>query len=191
MTSQQILNSAQEGDITDIIFDFDETLCTLHIDWGRWSRYMMPLFERYENGPVHPLSHTGLNELTKKHGRAFRDEVIAANIVAERQFYHGYTTHDTVLELLRRLSRHARVHLWTSNCRETVEPVLEELSIRKLFTQTVYYNDVMYIKPDNHGLSCITASSYNPDQYLFIGDSASDEGAAQKSGIRFVHVDVL
>ncbi|MFW5703793.1 MAG: HAD family hydrolase [Patescibacteria group bacterium] len=189
MSINDLLTEIKITPITDIIFDFDETLATLHIDWSRWGEEMASIIQRYESGPYNIFSHHALNELTRKHGLEFRREMIENNGPAEQRNCSGYTKHEPILRLLRQASEQSRVHLWTSNNRETVQPLLEELEIDNLFTRKVFYNDVTYIKPDPDGFTLINTDGITAEQFMFVGDSASDAGACSAAGIRFVHVD--
>ncbi len=188
MTIHQILKRITHERITDIIFDFDETICTLQIDWGAWSVEMDRFIRQFEPEFHGSLSHTAINQLTRTYGPEFRRALIEKNTDLEHAHYHGYTRVDQGLALLKAVAGECNVHLWTSNNRQTVTPVMQKEGIDKLFTTTVCYNDVLYIKPDPDGFRLINTTNLPVSQFLFIGDSASDRGVCEALGIEFIDV---
>lgn len=188
MNVAQILERIHNGSTTDIIFDFDETLCTLEIDWGAWSVEMDRFIRQFEPDFNGSLSHTAINQLTRMYGPEFRRALIEKNTDLEHAHYHGYTVVEQGLSLVKTVANKCRVHLWTSNNRQTVTPVMKKEGIDTLFTTTVCYNDVQYIKPDPDGFSLINTTNLPVSQFLFVGDSASDRGACEALGIAFIDV---
>lgn len=188
MTIQNLLNEIKEKNYTDIIFDFDETLCTLHIDWAAWGEDILSFIHQYEPGFANPHNHREMNNLVKTHGGEYRKKLIEINRHLEKKYFSGYSRNVTALSFLKACSGIARVHLWTSNFNTTLDQVLEELGIDNLFRTKVFNNSVTYMKPDPDGFSYINTGDVPPGQFLFIGDSDSDRGASEALGIRFVHV---
>lgn len=68
---------------------------------------------------------------------------------------------------------------------------MKELRIYDLFETIVANDDVMYIKPDPDGFSRINKAHHSKAEFLMIGDSDNDEGAASSAGIDFMHVSTL
>lgn len=177
-----------------IIFDFDETLCTLHIDWKKWGDDLEVCIRAYDPN----FSMTKVNGLArmqnayvKKFGKTFRDELVAFNSDAEKKYYSGYSIVPHALDLLHIATRHADVHIWTSNDTSTILPILHELNINHLFKTIVGRNDVAYIKPDPEGFSHIYAPEENISSYLFVGDSTADRDAAASAGIAFIPIQEI
>jgi FMN phosphatase YigB (HAD superfamily) len=191
MTIEAFIARIKTEQRTDIIFDFDETLCTLRIDWGSWKQRIEEAIHPYDAAFSSAFSHRALNELTARLGRPFRNHIIEVNRAAERENYHGYSRNEAALEALGKASEIARVHLWTSNCRDTLTPILRELHIDGLFSTKVYFDDVMLIKPDPEGFSRINTTTAPVERFLFVGDSDSDRGACQTLGIEYVDVGEL
>ena len=188
MDIQNHLKQIREENTTDVIFDFDETLATLHIDWGAWGRDILDFIHRYEPGFGSPHNHREMNALVRSHGLDYRNKLKEINRTLEQQYYSGYTTNHTAMRFLKEVADVARVHLWTSNFDTTLVPVLGELGIDDLFTTTIYNNTVTYIKPDPEGFSYINRDKRPVSQFIFVGDSDSDRGAAEALGMRFLHV---
>lgn len=188
MTIQEILRDIQKNNITDIIFDFDETISTLHINWGRWADQIAEAVRQFEPDYQTAVSARPIDTVTRKHGADFRKHIIQANAQFEGENYNGHIVNPLALELVKECAKVCRVHLWTSNNKETVQPLLDELHISELFDKKIFFNDVMYIKPDPDGFRHININRLPVEQFLFVGDSVSDRGACEAVGMRFFDV---
>lgn len=188
MTIDAFIKDIKKNGITDIIFDFDETLATLDIDWGAWEKAMTTHIREYEPTFSTSYSQGELNALTRKSGKEFRDKVIKVNATAEKQNYKGYTVNEIAVELLKACAKVSRVHLWTSNDLRTVGPLLIEMKIDRYFATTIFSGDVMYLKPDPIGFEKINIANQQAEKFVFVGDSAADRGAAEALGMKFVDV---
>lgn len=176
---------------SQVIFDLDETLVTLKINWNYWIEDMVRLFDEhniaYNNLDFAPCE----NELIERFGEKMRSKIIEINYRHEKKYYTGYIKHEHILDILDIASKAVTVHLWTSNDKRTIESVLEELKIQDLFKTIVTRNDVKFIKPDPYGFKIINKEGFAPSQFLFIGDSSADRGAAESSEIEFMHVSEI
>jgi FMN phosphatase YigB (HAD superfamily) len=63
-----------------------------------------------------------------------------------------------------------------------VEHALLELGIRHHFSKVITRNDVRFAKPHPEGWSLLGGGTPRA-QYLFVGDSSNDEGAAEALGL--------
>lgn len=63
------------------------------------------------------------------------------------------------------------------------------MGITDHFKKVISREDVYLLKPDNEGFKYIYEGGTALDKYLFIGDSDADRIAAEKSGIKFLHID--
>lgn len=174
-----------------IIFDFDETLCTLLVDWAPWRKEMDALFALYgltpKNEPGFNYAEI-INRCVEKDGDGVRERVLEINYRIEKEHYSGYALSPLAMPLLELSKKYAKLYLWTSNDRRTVTPILEELNISKLFEKIVTRNDVKYSKPKADGFFLIHDKKSPLSQYLLIGDSRSDSGAAIDAGIDFLNI---
>jgi phosphoglycolate phosphatase-like HAD superfamily hydrolase len=78
--------------------------------------------------------------------------------------------------------------LLTSNCREVVEPILEELQINTNYKKIVTVNDVENLKPSAAPFKLIREDEVELKKYLMIGDSKNDSGFAKAVGIAYLDV---
>lgn len=188
MTIQEFISDVKARNISDVIFDFDETLCTLDLDWGKWADQMLEVLKKYNPEHSNAYSQTELNDATRKLGKEFRTVIVKENAKAEKANYKGYSKNELALELLKQLRKVCRVHLWTSNDLRTVGPILIELGIANYFAASVFSGDVMFLKPDPDGFEKINMMKLPPEKFLFVGDSAADRGACEAVGIQYIDV---
>jgi FMN phosphatase YigB (HAD superfamily) len=185
----RFLETLHEKGYKRIIFDFDETICTLNIDWYSWSNTITGFIRTYDPEFSGALSHTRLNDAMRKLGPEFKEKLTNVNIKAEREEYHGYDRDEEMIEFVKEAAKEFTIHLWTTNCLETVTPVLTEVGLDDVFTNSAFFNNVPLIKPDPAGFKIISQDESNKGEFIFIGDSNSDEGAASALGIPFYHVN--
>lgn len=194
MKKEQFENYIREKSKTHIIFDFDQTLCTLLVDWKPWCEELDGIFSEFgldfSDSPDLNYSEK-INLCIEKGGNAASERIKEMNYGIERDFFSGYEPSPIAVPLLESSKKHAGLYLWTSNDRRTIKPILEELDLAKFFAKIVTRNDVRYIKPRADGFSLIFDGSVPKSRYLLIGDSRSDSGAAQDAGIDFLNISEL
>jgi len=174
-----------------IIFDFDNTIVSLQIDWSRWFEGIEPelkgldeeIFDAKREGKIN-LSQLQ-NLYVEKFGDSVRDKIIAHNQKFEKTA-NGYEINQKIIEDIRALKAHK--YLWTSNTRSTVVPILNELGLIDSFEKMITRSDVSFVKPEIEGFEFIYDPEIAKDEYLLVGDSGSDEKAASKAGIDFYKV---
>lgn len=191
MNKQEFENYIKEKNKKYIIFDFDETLCTLLINWDPWCEELDNLFLSYDmvSKDDSDLSYAEMiNLCIDKYGEEARDKILEINYRNEKDCSSGYELSPTAIPLLELSKEYAELYLWTSNDRRTIMPILKELDMEKFFKKIVTRNDVKYVKPKADGFSLIYDKNNSKSDYLFIGDSAADSGAAQNSGIDFLNI---
>jgi len=180
-----------DNDKKHIIFDFDKTLCTLLIDWAPWRKEMDALFALHELTPKNEPGFNYaeiINRCVEKDGDEVRERALEINYRIEKEYYFGYDVSPLARPLLEFTKKYAKLYVWTSNDRRTVAPILEELDISKFFEKIITCNDVKYSKPKADGFFLINDKKSPLSQYLLIGDSRSDSGAAIDAGIDFLNI---
>jgi FMN phosphatase YigB (HAD superfamily) len=176
-----------------VIFDFDDTLAKLLIDWRKWDLEIAKLIQKYESDfsldRATELGHFTINEYITRHGEDFRRDFVSVSAQAEKDNYHGYKIISDSMNLFKKLHRAEKnLYLLTSNCRLIIDPVLNELGIAKHFKKTVTANDVENLKPTSAPFQLIHEQDRPLSDYLMIGDSASDSGFAANAGIAYLDV---
>ncbi len=173
-----------------IIFDFDKTLATLQVEWQFWHAQIIPLIKKYqpEFDPNTPLDMSSIHDFIEQYGKPFRDAFVQMETQLELEHYQGYTANQSALALLQQLVQQQKsCYLLTSNCREVVLPILDELNITQSFKKIITVGDVPNIKPSNAPFKLIHDGSPK-SEYLMIGDSVSDSGFATTVGIAYLDV---
>ena len=193
MNYSEFVTHLNEHKKTDIIFDFDETLVHLLINWSNWHQRMKELFNSYK-----PLSQAPNNNIVmlqdvyiKEFGSELRDRIIQINYEAERDDMNGYKLLKPQYDWISDLSKTFLLHIWTSNDKRTIIPLLQKLNIDQFFKTVITRNDVYYIKPEKDGFEKINSEQKPKECFIMIGDSSSDSGAAKSAGIDFLHVDTF
>lgn len=177
------------------IFDFDETIVTLLIDWSGWPPGVLALFLKYEPNfdPSTRFNMSAIHRFIERYGEAFRTEFVAFEQQLEINNYQGYEIVPAGFQLLQQAHQADKnLYLLTSNCRAVVLPVLSELGIADYFDKIITVDDVPNLKPSPAPWPLITGGkAVDKSQYLMVGDSESDSGFAAAVGIDFVNVREL
>lgn len=176
-----------------VIFDFDETLCTIKIDWNGWIKELSKILRTYDSSFVPSRKDFGVvqNKFIRKFGDKVRDEVWRFSKEYELKYTTGYIEHKNWLGVIKGMPQITMMFLWSSNSQLTVEQILKKVGIFELFQKVVAREDVTFLKPDPEGFKLINNQSFSKKEYLMVGDSSADEGAASNAGIDFMHVSIL
>lgn len=174
-----------------IIFDLDSTIIEMDMDWSTYrhdtwetvASFDEPLTQ--EVPYTHGMGMTLTNKAIAKHGQRAKDVIDPFVDVYEETHYHGYCPNPHLLRFIRDNSGRYFFYLWSSNARKTVMKVLEAEKLSGLFSKIVTRTDVMLLKPSLDGFDLIYNPSIPKSEYLLVGDSKFDEGAAQGAKIDF------
>jgi HAD superfamily hydrolase (TIGR01549 family) len=179
-----------------VIFDFDETLATLIVDWKFWHTDIVPIIKKYEpdfdEALAASLDMSSVHQFIDKYGQSFRRDYVDFEISIEQKHYHGYKIIDQSLALLKKFHQQNKtIYLLTSNSREIVLPILQEMRIADYFARIITVNDVENVKPSPAPFKLIKDEKIALDQYLMVGDSVNDSGFAKNVGIAYLDVKDL
>ena len=179
----ELIRVIKSSNKTDIVFDFDQTIAKILIDWDEWEVLMGELMKKFDPGWVSLGDgiHHRLNEYIKKYGSDFCQEVVKITSEFELKNNKGFILNTELVDLVRQVDK--RMYLFTSNTRELVIPYLKKEGLFDLFGKIIARNDVLYAKPDPEGLGLIYNSRIQKRNYVFIGDSKNDLAAALAFGI--------
>lgn len=173
-----------------IIFDFDRTIGTLVIDWTEWRKQIKDLileFDQESSLGLEQIRHANQNDLIEKYGSDFRNRLNEINEQVELSLVSDFVVNQKLLDYIKATKN--ELYCWSSNSRKTLDKYFEEMNISNRFKKIISREDVYLLKPNNEGFQYIHESDKPLDKYLFIGDSNADQTAAEKSGIKFLHVD--
>jgi HAD superfamily hydrolase (TIGR01509 family) len=99
--------------------------------------------------------------------------------------YFAHTPHDELVQAVHELAKNGKtLYLWTGNMRSTADRALTEIGIHHLFKQIISREDVRQTKPHPEGWQLLEQGIAR-SEYLFVGDSGNDKGAAEALGIDY------
>lgn len=172
-----------------LIFDFDETLFTLHLPW---ELYYKPIYveclrldrslAQFKYQHISELE----NEAVRRLGADFQAWVRRRSQEFESRRLEGVTEHKQITDWIRQESGDRQIYLWTSNMLSTVAPILTKAGLIGRFASLITKDTVQFLKPDPEGFfHLFDPLTQNRSDYLFVGDSDPDQIAAQEAGIEF------
>ena len=185
---QQYLRKKQKR---EVIFDFDETISTLLIDWTEWDKAVGQLLQKYDPAfiPLGIIEAVQQNTFMQRFGKKLRDDLLYTTYKYEKKLVSGHRVNPVALALIEKARSVANLHIWTSNHTGTICPILQELHLDSAFKRIITRGDVMFIKPHPEGFYLLFDEVTPKSSYLLIGDSTKDEEAAKSAGIDFLNIN--
>jgi len=176
-----------------ILFDFDGTLATLHIDFEAMRREVRELVTRVapdfvESQPRWTLELIeAVTEQLNPHAAEFR--AAAFQMIEQVELRAASTSHwlpgarEALVELRQ---REIKLGVVTRNCRRAVVAITGGTDwCEVLFTR----DDVARVKPNpEHLLTALRSLKVRPDEALMVGDHAQDMVVARAAGLQGVGV---
>ncbi|WP_137285179.1 HAD family hydrolase [Halorussus salinisoli] len=171
------------GELRAVVYDLDGTLVRLAVDWEDVERRLADLLER-EGVDADPLSAWDLLSAAEEAGVGDEaDELIAA---AEREGARASERLPLADELL---GREIPVGVCSLNHEEAVHVALDRHDLAGHVESVVGRGTVPKRKPHPRALLAVVDElGVEPEEVLFVGDSASDEETAERAGTRFERV---
>lgn len=179
-----------------LIFDFDETIGTLLMDWTDVYGGMLRVIQKYE--PTFALPSNQINSehvnaelensFIKKFGKPLRLDLVKFHQEFEVSHYTGCQPNPAVVEFIKN-AQGFEVFVWSNNHVDALKLGLKDLNLETAFKRIVTCDMVLFSKPHPEGFSHLSVAGSSLEQYLMIGDSSNDEKAAAAAGIDFLHVD--
>ena len=178
-----------------VIFDMDETLTTLHIDWSGFRSAFYNTMREIDSTLVDSFEKKAgrtidlHNKFVTDHGNRGKRAADEFCENWETTRFSGHTVNDDLIKFIKSKPNDYVYHVWTSNSRKTALPVLGEMGIKSLFKSVVTKDDVHRSKPAPDGFYVIfDGDNFHRDDYLMVGNSDHDRDAAQAAGIDFVRI---
>lgn len=191
---QKLKNYLKENPKKHLIFDYDDTLYHLELPWAEYKEKIHELMIEYDKKLVDKYDDIwegGLvNQVIAKHGKEVRDKVMGISNEFEVSRLKSLSVHQELVDFIKENKNKYTFHLWTTNMAASIHPLLEKTEIKDLFDKIVTKTDVDLIKDSPDGFFKIfDPENYSRNDYLMVGNSAHDEGAAWNARIDFFHVD--
>ncbi|NCN03705.1 MAG: HAD family hydrolase [Candidatus Pacebacteria bacterium] len=178
----------------DIVFDLDQTITTLLIDWSDFKLGLIPMLIKHFPDVNQVIDKNSreidiANQVIEAYGKVAKDLINQFAQQYEKEYYHGHRVNYELLKFINSNQDKYNLYLWTNNQRPLTNIVLEELGILGLFKKTVSSTDTLFYKPHIEGFNLIWADSTKDKRnFLMIGDSKYDRIAAQNAQINFINV---
>jgi HAD superfamily hydrolase (TIGR01549 family) len=175
------------------VFDFDRTLAKMEIDWNGWHAGISKIYTKYDpnHGYVQGKNpHIYHNQLVTAHGDQLLQEVRDFNRQYESQYLTGFTPNTEVIQFILE-NPSITFYVYSSNSKPTVTRGLDELGISKSIRAVISKDDVKFVKPNPEGFFLLENFEGNEEEFLMIGDSSADRGAAEAAGIDFLECTVF
>lgn len=173
-----------------LIFDFDETIAKIEIDWSFYFEKTGEIFAKFDPSRQHPAfkNFDQSNEFIKKYGAKVAALIKPVIEDFEISFNQGLTPYAELIDFIKNAQEY-QLAVCSSNSRRMVVDSLKKLGIKDKFNQIVTRDEVTYIKPDPEGFSLIYDPAVPKEDYLMIGNSHADKGMAEAVGIDFYLVE--
>ncbi len=188
MTSTPTLMEFLEHALFSVaIFDLDNTLVDLNVEWGPLKEYLK---KKHENmfGAPQDFTHlmVGLESVRKEHGQ--NNYEIFSNMIAEWEIQAAKTRavelrHQT--EILSQLKKEGKkIAIFTGNFKEAAEIALKRFRLLKNVDFITGRRESPMLKPDPSGLQVILSHfGIAPNDAVYIGDADVDRAAGEAAGI--------
>ena len=180
---------------THLIFDFDETLFWLVMDWNIFisamQKNLAPLDPvLYADFVEQKISLTGtLSAYSKQCGAKVKQQINAMALAFEEQAFEQAVPNPDLIDFVRANRDRYQMTIWSSNTSNIIGRVLEENNLSDVFIKVVSLLDVALLKPYPDGFASLRVAGVPLEHYLMIGNSQADAGAAKAVGIDYFHVD--
>ncbi len=173
-----------------VIFDFDETISTLLIDWTKWDKAVGQVLQKYDPAFIPPdvIEAVQQNTFMQRFGKKLRDDLLHTTYKYEKELVSGHRVNPVALALIEKARSVANLYIWTSNHAGTIHPILQELHLDNAFKRIIARDDVTFIKPHPEGFYVLFDEVSPKSTYLLIGDSKKDEEAAKSARIDFLNI---
>ncbi|QQS20235.1 HAD family hydrolase [Candidatus Saccharibacteria bacterium] len=190
---EKLLKTIDERGYTHIIFDLDATLTLLNLPWREWVDLIAQRLPPDQADSFRRITEddgSSWQQIANEHVERY-ETFLPALIEASEEFesmYFAHTPYDELVRAVHELAEQGKVmYAWSANMRSTIERALLELGIRHHFNKLVTREDVRLAKPHPEGWMLLDDSTPR-EQFLFVGDSSNDAGAAQSLGIDFFEI---
>lgn len=179
---------------TRLIFDFDQTLFKIIINWDSYFESIerelvikdKKIYNNYLNESISWCDMQ--NFYVKKYGPEMKKLICDNNIKSENSHSVKVVPNNFLMNFIKN-SNNFHLYIWSSNTKKLIKSILDKYQILDKFTKIICRDDVDYLKPNPEGFSKIYLPEVDLKKYLLIGDSLNDYGAASNCGIDFYKID--
>ncbi len=187
-TSVELSKFLQQVTFSVAIFDLDNTLVDLNLEWKPLKELLKKKHEEMFGTPQDfTRLMAGLENVRKTHGQAKYE--IFSNLIADWEIQAAKTQaveRKEQTEVLRQLKKAGKkIAIFTGNFKEAAEIALKRFYLLQSVDFIVGRRESPKLKPDPSGLQAILARfQISPKDAVYIGDADVDRAAGAAAGIR-------
>lgn len=180
---------------THLIFDFDETLFWLVLEWDRFFEAMEKELASIDRGLYDDLAASKrslsgtLNSYVEAYGTKAKQIITNMSVRFEEEHLARVVPNPELVDFVMANRDRFSMSIWTSNTSKVVEKVLAEHGLTGVFARIASQLEILMLKPYPDGFRYLAQSGVSKDRYLMIGNSSADEEAAKAAGIDYFHID--
>ncbi|MFZ2026581.1 MAG: HAD hydrolase-like protein [Microgenomates group bacterium] len=178
-----------------LIFDLDDTLAHLNINWNTIRQGVFDIVAQQDEQLVADTVNERFatiylaNRAVTKHGEKMKDEITKFWTAYEKNNYSGYIPNSGLITTLKSLDLRYKKYIWTTNTEFPINDFIQKEGLGSQFKKIVSHKTSLYLKPEADGFKDIYVPGTPLSDYLMIGDSINDMGAAKNAGIDFFEID--
>lgn len=194
ISTSEMLQKIEESSYTNIIFDFDETIARLVIDWSFFHVYMKELAEKHGvESQREEMNTDGFTRFfIEKYWDEGKQKIEAVFEKTESEHYSGLQVNQELVDFIRNNSEKYRFHILSNNMYSSLIRALWELKIQDAFVHIFGRNSVPKPKPFPDGIQKIMQEQWwETADFVMIGDNPnSDIAAANNAGIESILINM-
>ena len=190
----ELIEFIESSDYTDIIFDFDETIVQLLIDWSYLKIDREQLAKRYEEEQY--LKENGWyafdKMLVEKYSEEWKKDLDKMFAAAEENHFLGLNENTDLIHFIKENAKKYNFYVLSNNTQNTLYKAISELEMTKYFHIVLWRDNVSAPKPNPEGIETIIKSQkLKKESTLMVGDSeTSDIAAANRAEIDSFLIDM-
>jgi len=192
-STKELIEQISCNQYTDLIFDFDKTICHLKVEWTSFFDDLDKLAALFseENLKDESKLHDYLESLLVKYGDDMRLKINDIFLKYESKYLLNVIDNDLLISFIRDNNSH-QMHILSNNMTITIEKELKRLGILDKFKNIIGRDKAVISKPNPDAINnIIKDSSGCKIDFLMIGDNPkSDILAAERAGIDSVLIDM-
>lgn len=174
------------------IFDFDNTILDLGVDWGAVRHDVADVAEKAGVAVDRSMYLvTMANTLSEKHGLKKEVDAVFLRHEMECAKSKSYVPFQAMFALVRELrSKGIKTAISSGNHTESIREILSQVGMLGEFDIVCGRDAVLHNKPaPDQVLWIMEKLKATAKDTVFIGDSINDEQAAKAAGVRHIHVE--
>ncbi len=181
-----------------VLFDLDNTLIELKVDWITVKQYFNDLYLRhYGKALLYKTFSENFSYIEQMHGKEalkpFLDYLKQQEYEAAQKYAKPLWLLNEGLKKLEKYIPEKTIYgVISNNFNQTITTILDRFKIRQRFTILSGRDNVVHTKPHPEGiLQVLEQQKILPANCLFIGDHETDQKAAEAANVNFVFVQKI